>query len=212
MGRQCQPPRTSAALSSRGTLATRVGRFRVRVSGSCSERDWLPSASISFMRHKLQGACVDWSHRAEQPFPSPLSLIPRAYSMAQVSHLSTRERCAHQQLSRFIPERPPPHSLAHGSYLLPGTSWHSPRAAVITSQCWSSTASSDTQRIRNPAFALRSLGAHCRQRAEMHYVVPRLLGTGPLFVFFCLWNELFDKLVFIYSPEALTPVPTCSFW
>lgn len=55
VGRQCQ---LSAALSGTRTLATRLQewnqRSRSRISGRCTERDCLSSASPSFMLHELQ--------------------------------------------------------------------------------------------------------------------------------------------------------------
>lgn len=81
---------------------------------------------------------------------------------------------------------------------------------MITSQCWSSTASSDTHRIRNPA---------CYSQGPWARIVVRscLLrsiwspGDQAVLIFSYLWNELFDKLIFIFSLEVFTSVSTWSY-
>lgn len=80
---------------------------------------------------------------------------------------------------------------------------------MITSQCWSSTASSDTQRIRNPACYSQEPWARIVVRSCLLRSIWSP-GDQAVLIFSYLWNELFDKLILVFSLEVFTSVSTWS--
>lgn len=120
-------------------LAARVGRFRASSTllGDWQHQPLLPSCNTSLR------PAVTIGHVGEAGRSHP----PDECHLGRAGWRRPLHR-QHRQRSRFVPGRPPrPTAREDASHSLPRI-YH--KQAVIISQCWFFTASSDTQRIRNP--------------------------------------------------------------